>query len=115
MRRFAHPPRCLHRVKTVVCLNTRNTMTLAKNDSSAISTHVSSVKAKDKRPIGITALPVGKTRSVGMNASRYCYESIGGGQRVFRANIFLGFQLIPFSLVAKQIPLHRAIPAEYGN
>jgi hypothetical protein len=44
--------RCIHRVKTVRCLNARDMMTPTKNDSSAISTHASSVNAKDKRSIG---------------------------------------------------------------
>jgi hypothetical protein len=43
--------RCIHRVKTVRCLNARNMMTPTKNDSSANSTHTSSVNAKDKRSI----------------------------------------------------------------
>jgi hypothetical protein len=46
--------RCIHRVKTVRCLNARNMTTPTKNDSSAISTHTSSVNAKDKRSIGMT-------------------------------------------------------------
>jgi hypothetical protein len=47
-----NPPRCVQRVKTAVCLNTRNTITPTKNDSSAISTHASRINAKDKRSIG---------------------------------------------------------------
>jgi len=43
-----NPPRCVQRVKTAVCLNTRNTITPTKNDSSAISTHTSRINAKDK-------------------------------------------------------------------
>jgi hypothetical protein len=88
-------------------------MTPTKNDSSAISTHTSSVNAKDKRSIGMTSSLVGGTRSPGMNELRYCYEGLGGGQGVFPAKIFLGFRAEPFSLVAKQIAPHRAVLAEY--
>src|SRR5262245_34961365 len=53
-----NPPRCVQRIKTAVCLNTRNTITPTKNDSSAISTHADRINAKDTRSIGVTSLLV---------------------------------------------------------
>jgi hypothetical protein len=65
--------------------------TPTKNDSSAISTHTSSVNVKDKRSIGMTSSLARRTRSPGMDESKYCYEGLGGGQGVFPAKVFLGF------------------------
>jgi hypothetical protein len=48
-----------------------------------------------------------------MKETRYRCEGLGGGEGVFPAKIFLGFQAEPFCLVAKQIVLRRAILAEY--
>jgi hypothetical protein len=47
-----------------------------------------------------------------MNELRYCCEGLGGGQGVFPAKIFFGTPAKPFSLVAKQIALHRAVLTE---
>jgi hypothetical protein len=50
-----------------------------------------------------------------MNELRYRYEGLGGGQGVFPAKIFFGIPAKPFSLVAKQIALYRAVLAEYSD
>jgi hypothetical protein len=47
-----------------------------------------------------------------MNELRYSCEGLGGGQGVFPAKIFFGIPAKPFSLVAKQIALHRAVLTE---
>jgi hypothetical protein len=65
--------RCIiHRVTTVRCLNARNMTMPTKNDSSAITTHPSSVNAKDKRSIRMTFSLVGRTRSPAMDELKYC-------------------------------------------